>query len=657
MQPAAVALDIQALQPAPGTGLGRAGLAAPARRAPAASTPAAPAPGPSAPAAPSPIGEVATLAGRLAATGRLAAALLAPEWPPPPVSALPAELTGAGADLLRWDCRAEARRLLSRHPELVHVVAAPLLHAAAGEPAGLVVNRHWADSGAPRVVHLDRAAVAALAGAAPESRLAVRLEWIRASALVVTDHPDAAGILGLEPSRVAGPDEWLDRLDGVAAISAPQSVLPPRLALVGPFPPAGGGLGAYNARFAAAAARTGATVDAVTATGDAVGATGDAVGATGDAVGATGDAVGATGRAGPDRPRVGLVRPAAFGTDERPASYDGPLYILGNSDGHLATVEAALRHPGWLWLHEARLPAVATTALDGLDDEAFAAHMEHLLEAAYPGRSPWPAARRAGRSHLALARAGVGLTSLLVSRAAGVFVNSQAARAALLLDQPPLAAMPPVVVLPPACPPVRPRPMAAPVPPAAAPAPPAAAPAPGPSPVAVAFGVVSMGKRPDLLIDAAARVGCRLAFVGPCPEILAKVIGDRAQTRGISDAVEVVGAVDDRTWWDWMARATVALQLRDTAGGEMSAAVLDALAAGVPVITNLASAADYPPGTVDLLADSEPTVEALAGRLAALLADGDLRARLAEGAQAFAAAHQMDALVAAVVTALTETPR
>jgi glycosyltransferase involved in cell wall biosynthesis len=593
MQPAAVALDIQALQDGSG-------------------------------AAPAATARAAALARRLIQADRLAAALIAPELPPPAGLHLPSELTGAGAALLRWDCRSEARRLLAGHGRLVHVVADPLLYTGPGDPAGLVVSRHWADSGVARVVVLDGVAAAALAAAAPESRAAARLEWIRGSSLVVLDDPDpVAGVepLGLDPARVAGPDDWLDRLDDLApestraALVVPEA-LAPRIALVGPFPPEGGGLGVYNARFAEAAAASGVTVDVVCSV------------------------------TGPDRARtrVGLVHPDAFGTDERPASYDGPVYTIGNSDGHLATVETALRHPGWLWLHEARLPAVATTALTGLDDEAFARQMEHLLELAYPGRTPWPAARRAGRSHLALARAGVGLTALLVRRAAGVFVNSEAARAALILDQPPMAALPPIVVLPPACPPVRPG-RAARIGPGAA-----------DSPLAVAFGVVSMGKRPDLLIDAAARTGCRLAFVGPCPDILIKVIADRAATRGISAAVQVTGPVDDDTWWAWMDRATVAVQMRDSSGGEMSAAVLDALAAGVPVVTNLASAADYPPGTVDLLDQADPTADALAGRLAALLGDPERRGRLSDAAAAFASAHQMNGLVEAVATALTGPP-
>ena len=60
----------------------------------------------------------------------------------------------------------------------------------------------------------------------------------------------------------------------------------------------------------------------------------------------------------------------------------------------------------------------------------------------------------------------------------------------------------------------------------------------------------------------------------------------------------------------------------------MSAAVLEALAYGVPVLTNLASAAEYPEATVALLGELTP--EATAGCLASLIADPARLAALME---------------------------
>jgi glycosyltransferase involved in cell wall biosynthesis len=385
----------------------------------------------------------------------------------------------------------------------------------------------------------------------------------------------------------------------------------PRVALVGPLPPYGGGLGVYGSRLLPALHdRT--RLDAVTSTIER-----------------------------PALPTgVGHVPAAAFGSTVRPAGFDAVIYALGNSDGHRATVELSSRYPGWLWLHEVRLPALATTALEDASDEEYQRQMESILERAYPGRAPRDSARRAGRSSLELTEAGIGLTGLLVPRSRGVLVNSEVARRLLLLDLPPLSHRPPVHVLPPACPsPVRsPRTSIS-----------------SNEPLIVALGVVSMAKRPDVLVDIVALMSaqrpCRLAFVGPCPPFLAEVIRDRARIRGVSDLIDVIGSVDDASWGEWCDRAALAVQLRDTPSGETSAAVLEALSRGIPVVTNMATAGDYPPGTVALVDSLSPV--ALAERLLHLLEDPATQADMADAGLEFAGNHQFghlaDALLAAVL--------
>ncbi|MGH9016414.1 MAG: glycosyltransferase, partial [Acidimicrobiales bacterium] len=120
--------------------------------------------------------------------------------------------------------------------------------------------------------------------------------------------------------------------------------------------------------------------------------------------------------------------------------------------------------------------------------------------------------------------------------------------------------------------------------------------------------------------------------------------------RGIAERVTVTGAVDGPAWQDWLGRTAVAVQLRESASGETSAAVLEALAAGVPVLTNLATAAEYGAGTVALVASAEPA--AVAARLRTLLDDGDERRALAEAGMSFARHHQFSGLAAALVAAV-----
>ncbi len=384
----------------------------------------------------------------------------------------------------------------------------------------------------------------------------------------------------------------------------------PRLAIVSPLPPLGGGLGTYDSRLVAALACR-ARVDAVTSM-----------------------------LRRPVLPSgVSHVPTDAFGRTVRPASYDAVVYAIGNSDGHLASALLAMRHPGWLWLHEVRLPALATTALAELDEEAFKDAMAWLLERSYPGRAPELGVRLAGRSVLDLLDAAVGLTPPLVARSRGVLVNSELARRLLLLDLPPMVHQPPVVVLPPACPPPSPSPRTS---------------ANDTEPLVVALGVVSMAKRPDLLVDAVALAAkirpCRLAFVGPCPPVLAQVIADRSRTRGVTDKVEVVGVVDDEGWHAWCNRAALAVQLRESSSGETSAAVLEALSRALPVVTNLASATDYPTGTVALVGSCAP--EVVAKQLADLLDNTDAQDELAAHGLDFARQHSFENLADAVLGAI-----
>jgi glycosyltransferase involved in cell wall biosynthesis len=160
-----------------------------------------------------------------------------------------------------------------------------------------------------------------------------------------------------------------------------------------------------------------------------------------------------------------------------------------------------------------------------------------------------------------------------------------------------------------------------------------------------------MSKRPDLLVDAAAMSGCDLAFVGACPPFLAEVIGHRARIRGCEDRVQVVGAVDNANWRHWIDQAALAVQLRDTASGETSAALLEALAAGLPVLTNVDSAEEYPAGTVSLLASPEP--EEVAARIMSVAGSGSELEALSAAGQSFAEAHQFDRLAEALISIVT----
>jgi glycosyltransferase involved in cell wall biosynthesis len=521
-------------------------------------------------------------------------------------------LTGAvGDDLLRACYR---RAAVTVTPSLAEGFGLPVLESAAcGTPALASATTALMEAAATPLATFDPTDTSAMASA-----IVACLSDAQRRTSIVTAQQELAS----RSTWDAVADRTAAALDELAR-SAPDSTWdvpswPRRLALVGPLPPGGGGIGLYNARVLQASP-TAVAIDAVTPM-----------------------------VAAPDLPPgIGHIPADAFGVDSRPASYDAIVYTLGNSDGHLPTIELALRFPGWLWLHEVRLPAVAVTALAAADDEDFARQLAWWVERSYPGRAPAGAARRAGRSVLDLVTAGVGFVPLVAERCRGLLVNSEVARRLLELDLAPLAHHPPIHVLPPACPAVSPPT------PAAGNGAAAVSRRADHDPVVVAFGVVSMAKRPDLLVDAAAVAGCHVAFVGPCPPILAQVIGDRARAKRVTDLVTVTGAVDQPRWQEWLERATVAVQLRQSSSGETSAAVLECLAAGVPVVTNLATAAEYGPGTVALVPSAEPVV--VAERLRFLLDNPDERQALAEAGLAFARAHSFDRLAATLVSIVTSS--
>jgi glycosyltransferase involved in cell wall biosynthesis len=515
-------------------------------------------------------------------------------------------LAGAvGDELLRACYRRAAVTVM---PSLAEGFGLPVLESAAcGTPALASDSTALAEAAATPRATFDPTDTGALARAVADL---LTDEHRRAEVLAAQRDLAARSTWEAVASKVASA---VDRMGEALAPSAWAPSPPPtRVALVGPLPPLGGGIAVYNDRLLRA------------------------VGALSVECAVSIDAVTPMHAAPPLPPGIGHFPVDAFGPDARPASYDAVIYTLGNSDGHLSTVETALRHPGWIWLHEVRLAAIAVTALAGLDDDTFSASLAWLLERSYPGRAPLHAARRAGRSVRDLVDAGVGLLPLLAERCRGLLVNSEVARRLVVLDLPPLAQLPPIHVLPPACPPVSTMDRRG----------------VDEDPVIVAFGIVSMAKRPDLLVDAAALAGCRLAFVGPCPDFLAQVIGDRARVRASVERVEVTGAVDEAQWQQWLARATIAVQLREGTSGESSAAVLESLAAGVPVLTNLATAAEYPEGTVAHLASTDPAV--VAARLAHLLGHPDERRALGEAGQRFAASHQFGDLARTLLSLVTD---
>lgn len=108
----------------------------------------------------------------------------------------------------------------------------------------------------------------------------------------------------------------------------------------------------------------------------------------------------------------------------------------------------------------------------------------------------------------------------------------------------------------------------------------------------------------------------------------------------------ITGFVDRETYERYLAAANVAVQLRTGARGETSAAVLDALSFGVPVIANAnGSNAEYPDGVVCKLADDFTDAQ-LVEALERLRTDAAERQRLSGAGRSWVQEHHEPRLVA-----------
>jgi glycosyltransferase involved in cell wall biosynthesis len=230
-------------------------------------------------------------------------------------------------------------------------------------------------------------------------------------------------------------------------------------------------------------------------------------------------------------------------------------------------------------------------------------------------------------SHRSFVERGVHLAAGLVSSARHLVVNSTVARDMIRADVGPGRALPPCTVLPHAVPD----------------APAVDARSHGSGRLLVALGVVHAVKRPQVLVEALARLGpdVRLAFVGPCDDEVRDEIHRTAEAAGVSGRIEVTGRVDSGDYWQWLARADVAVQLREPTFGESSGAIHDAIAAGVPVVTSVASARDLPSGALRFVG-ADVSAVALATVLRDLLADSEARQAMVAAGRAYATEWSFD---------------
>jgi glycosyltransferase involved in cell wall biosynthesis len=327
-----------------------------------------------------------------------------------------------------------------------------------------------------------------------------------------------------------------------------------------------------------------------------------------------------------------LFPAAALGVNSNPFDYDAIVYTIGTSRVHIETLERARRFPGIVWLHDVNLVGLMLEWAERLHfegrmgwrgdrrDDTVAGILGAELQARYGDAYRADLFADAPPYDDAITRGPLFAVSA-VHAARAVIVHSAHARELLLRDLALSGAeAPPITVVPHAFPSVTPR-------------------DPGdrnPDPTVVSFGFCAARKAPELLVEAMAGLSApaRLVFAGSCTDESREHIQETADALGIADRVHITGYLPEADYQAWLRRAWCAVQLRRVDFGESTGTVHDAMAAGLPVVTNIASCRELPPGAI-VAVDLDP--DALATHLDRVLFDEPTASELSRRAQAHAA--------------------
>ena len=274
------------------------------------------------------------------------------------------------------------------------------------------------------------------------------------------------------------------------------------------------------------------------------------------------------------------VGAGAIGRTFRSHDVDHLVIALGSSEHHAVSLDRAATGGAHLWLHEA-------TALGAVIGPAHAG-----------GGERWAQQRLSALGINDLGGVNVmnpaelhacGVTGLdnAIREARSIIVTSQQAVEALTKAFG--SALPPTVVIPLAHP-VRPQST------------------PGGNRV-ISFGVVDDNKRPDDLIEMLARCSdIHLELVGAITDERHQNLVQIAEQHGVGHRLTVHGRVEEESLDGLFRHVRCAVQLREGHPGQMSAAICELLARGIPVVTNMTTHGDGHEGLVVVGGDIDSVV-------------------------------------------------
>jgi len=408
--------------------------------------------------------------------------------------------------------------------------------------------------------------------------------------------------------------------------------LSPRVAFVSPFPPIASGVARYSSRLVSAldeqvrfaTGEPAAQIDCVADGLDRV--------------------PGAT--VLPPRHEEAYDARSLAQVERAVGGFDEVVYVLGNSEFHSGALKALRCRPGTVIAHDVRMTGLLRLSLE--QSGAVPGGLRGALERAYGVKAAEALAPPNGVDVAQIDAAGLFLLGDVVGHAEKLLVSSESARGLALADVKPQYGSK-IGVLP----------FAMALDKEELDAVEAARAKDEPQHLlVVSFGIVDPSKLPQVLISAVAQMQPRarvdLAFVGPVSRSLADELSRLGAELGIGQQLEITGHLERLDYLGYLARATVAVQLRAGYSGEASAAVGDCLAAGVPtIVSDIGWMGDLPEGTVVKIGTAD---DGSAGRLAralrALLDDPDRRRALSARATSYAAGNTFAKTAAALLEAL-----
>ncbi len=311
------------------------------------------------------------------------------------------------------------------------------------------------------------------------------------------------------------------------------------------------------------------------------------------------------------------------------AAFDQTLYVLGDNLLHIAAYQALREHPGPVLFFDPQLTELFGEARRAAPELLRGPTVGSTLAHLYPGRYRVEVEAMEAIPPASAARFGILMAAEAAELARPALAHADHTTRLLALDTGvEVEHLGPI------------------------PCPDAVERVPPPEPtdgaaMIVSFGMVTPARQPERLIEAMTAVhrtspAARLRFVGPVEAGYRAELEQLIVTRGLGDAVELTGPVDNRTLGVFQREATIAVQLTTTGDTETAAEVAQLLALGVPTVTTGAGPLTEIPADAITRVVPDVVGAELAETITGLLLDTDRRNEVVAAGLAFARSTTFD---------------